>query len=92
VGTTLSSCWRPSLAYRSSSAGGNWEELGILFDATMRSNVIGLYYALRVALHAAIGIFAAESNCALGRRYRVSNRRFWWVITKAPEIDKVGGP
>jgi len=53
------------------------EEQGIPFDATMRSNIMGVYYLLRAALERGVGIFVMTgSNCALGHGYRISNRPF----------------
>ena len=53
------------------------EELGIPFDATMRSNIMGLYYLLQAALQEDVGIFVMTgSNCALGHGYRISERPF----------------
>lgn len=53
------------------------EEQGIPFDATMRSNIMGVYYLLRAALEKGVGIFVMTgSNCALGHGYRISERPF----------------
>jgi len=53
------------------------EERGIPFDATMRSNIMGVYYLLQAALQEEIGIFVMTgSNCALGHGYRISERPF----------------
>jgi nucleoside-diphosphate-sugar epimerase len=53
------------------------EERGIPFDATMRSNIMGVYYLLQAALAEDIGIFVMTgSNCALGHGYRISERPF----------------
>jgi nucleoside-diphosphate-sugar epimerase len=53
------------------------EEQGIPFDATMRSNIMGVYYLLQAALVEDIGIFVMTgSNCALGHGYRISERPF----------------
>jgi len=52
-------------------------ELGIPFDATMKSNILGTYYLLQAALAADVGIFVMTgSNCALGHGYRISDRPF----------------
>lgn len=52
-------------------------EQGVPFDATMRSNIMGLYYLLRAALFNDIGIFVMTgSNCALGHGYRISDKPF----------------
>jgi nucleoside-diphosphate-sugar epimerase len=53
------------------------EERGIPFDATMESNIMGVYYLLQAALQDEIGIFVMTgSNCALGHGYRISERPF----------------
>ena len=53
------------------------EEKGIPFDATMRSNIMGLYYMLQAAVAENIGIFVMTgSNCALGHGFRISRRPF----------------
>jgi nucleoside-diphosphate-sugar epimerase len=53
------------------------EERGISFDATMRSNIMGVYYLLQAALQEDIGTFVMTgSNCALGHGYRISDRPF----------------
>lgn len=53
------------------------QELGVPFDTTMRSNVMGLYYLLQAALCQEAGIFVMTgSNCALGHGYRISSRPF----------------
>ena len=53
------------------------EERGAPFDATMRSNIMGLYYLLQAALQQDIGIFVMTgSNCALGHGFRISNQPF----------------
>jgi nucleoside-diphosphate-sugar epimerase len=53
------------------------KERGIPFDATMRSNIMGVYYLLQAALQEDIGIFVMTgSNCALGHGYRISERPF----------------
>jgi nucleoside-diphosphate-sugar epimerase len=52
-------------------------ERGIPFDATMHSNIMGLYYLLQAALQEDIGTFVMTgSNCALGHGYRISDRPF----------------
>ena len=53
------------------------ERFGIPFDATIRSNIMGLYYLLMVAVEKKIKIFVMTgSNCALGHGFRVSDRPF----------------
>lgn len=53
------------------------EEQGIPFDATMRSNILGLYYLLQAALQKGVEIFVMTgSNCALGHGYRISRNLF----------------
>ncbi len=50
---------------------------GIPFDATMRSNMMGVYYLLQAALQENIEIFVMTgSNCALGHGFRISARPF----------------
>lgn len=50
---------------------------GIPFDATMRSNMLGVYYMLQAALHKNVEIFVMTgSNCALGHGFRISNQPF----------------
>jgi nucleoside-diphosphate-sugar epimerase len=59
-------------AERKSSA-----EQGIPFDATMRSNIMGLYYLLQAALQKDVETFVMTgSNCALGHGYRISSTSF----------------
>ena len=51
--------------------------LGIPFDATMRSNLLGVYYPLMAAVEQQVKIFVMTgSNCALGHGYRISQRPF----------------
>jgi nucleoside-diphosphate-sugar epimerase len=53
------------------------EKQGIPFDATMRSNTLGVYYPLMAAVEKKIKIFVMTgSNCALGHGYRISDRPF----------------
>jgi nucleoside-diphosphate-sugar epimerase len=53
------------------------EQRGIPFDATMRSNIMGLYYLLQAALQQGVETFVlCGSNCALGHGYRISSRPF----------------
>ena len=50
---------------------------GIPFDATMRSNLLGVYYPLMAAVEKKIQIFVMTgSNCALGHGFRISERPF----------------
>lgn len=53
------------------------EALGIPFDATMRSNVMGTYYLMQAAAEAGVRVAVmAGSNCALGHGYRISGQPF----------------
>jgi nucleoside-diphosphate-sugar epimerase len=53
------------------------QKRGIPFDATMRSNMLGVYYPLMAAVEKKIKIFVMTgSNCALGHGYRISDRPF----------------
>jgi len=53
------------------------EERGVLFDETMRTNVIGTYCLLQAAAARGISIFVMTgSNCALGHGYRISDTEF----------------
>ena len=53
------------------------QERGLAFDATMRTNIMGLYYLLQAALAADVGIFVMTgSNCALGHGFRISDKPF----------------
>jgi len=53
------------------------EEKRIPFDATMRSNILGLYYLLQAARDKGVGIFVMTgSNCALGHGFRISKKPF----------------
>ena len=50
---------------------------GIPFDATLKSNVLGLYYLMQAAVAAGVGrVVMAGSNCALGHGYRISQTPF----------------
>src|SRR5215831_2574679 len=50
---------------------------GIAFDATLQSNLIGLYYLLHAAVEAGVHcLVMAGSNCALGHGYRISHTPF----------------
>lgn len=62
------------------------KELGIPFDATFKSNMLGTYYLLQSAIRAGVKVFVmAGSNCALGHGYRISKDPF--PIQKLP-IDE----
>ncbi len=53
------------------------EKRGIPFDATMRSNLMGVYYLLMAAVEKKVKTFVMTgSNCALGHGYRISERPF----------------
>ena len=53
------------------------DKLGIPFDATMHSNIMGLYYLLMATVEERIKIFVMTgSNCALGHGFRISDRPF----------------
>jgi nucleoside-diphosphate-sugar epimerase len=53
------------------------EAQGLSFDATMRTNIMGVYYLLQAALAKDIEIFVMTgSNCALGHGYRISDLPF----------------
>ncbi|OGN10929.1 MAG: hypothetical protein A3J46_04200 [Candidatus Yanofskybacteria bacterium RIFCSPHIGHO2_02_FULL_41_11] len=53
------------------------DKRGIPFDATMRSNILGLYYLLMAAVEKKVKIFVmTSSNCVLGHGFRISNRPF----------------
>ncbi len=55
----------------------NSAERGIPFDATMRSNIMGLYYLLQAALQKGVETFVMTgSNCALGHGFRISSTGF----------------
>ena len=50
---------------------------GISFDATFKSNMLGLYYLMQAAVEAGVGrVVMAGSNCALGHGYRISQTPF----------------
>ncbi len=56
---------------------GEAKKLGIPFDATMRSNIMGLYYLLIAAVEKRVKIFVMTgSNCALGHGFRISDSPF----------------
>ena len=53
------------------------EKQGIPFDATIRSNLLGVYYPLMAAMEKQVQIFVMTgSNCALGHGFRISQRPF----------------
>lgn len=53
------------------------EERHIPPDATMRTNILGLYNLLQAAVAKGIGTFVMTgSNCALGHGFRISHRAF----------------
>jgi nucleoside-diphosphate-sugar epimerase len=50
---------------------------GIPFDATIRSNLLGVYYPLMAAVEKQVKTFVMTgSNCALGHGFRISSRPF----------------
>src|SRR5262249_17306406 len=50
---------------------------GIPFDATFKSNMLGLYYLMHAAVEAGVGrVVMSGSNCALGHGYRISQTAF----------------
>jgi nucleoside-diphosphate-sugar epimerase len=50
---------------------------GFAFDATVQSNLVGLYYLLHAAVEAGVRCMVmAGSNCALGHGYRISQTPF----------------
>ena len=50
---------------------------GFAFDATVQSNLVGLYYLLHAAVEAGVRcVVMAGSNCALGHGYRISQTPF----------------
>jgi nucleoside-diphosphate-sugar epimerase len=54
-----------------------YEERGIPFDDTMRTNIMGTYYLLQACLKRDIGVFVMTgSNCALGHGGRISGTPF----------------
>ena len=54
-----------------------YEERGVAFDDTMRTNIMGTYYLLQACLRRDIGIFVMTgSNCALGHGGRISGTPF----------------
>lgn len=62
-------------------------ERGIPFDATMRSNIMGLYYLLQAALKKGVEIFVMTgSNCALGHGFRISKSPFPFKYLPVDEI------
>jgi len=54
-----------------------YEERGVRFDDTMRTNIMGTYYLLQACLKRDIGILVMTgSNCALGHGGRISGTPF----------------
>jgi len=50
---------------------------GIPFDATFKSNMLGVYYLMQAAVEAGVRrVVMAGSNCALGHGYRISQTPF----------------
>ena len=50
---------------------------GIPFDATFKSNMLGVYYLMQAAVAAGVErVIMAGSNCALGHGYRISQTPF----------------
>jgi len=53
------------------------EELGIPFDATFRTNMLGTYYLMHAAVAANVRtVVMCGSNCALGHGFRISETPF----------------
>jgi len=53
------------------------EKMGIPFDATFKTNMLGTYYLMQAAVNAGVQIVVmAGSNCALGHGYRISRTPF----------------
>jgi len=53
------------------------EEFTAVFDQTMNTNIMGLYYLLQAALRKDVRVFVMTgSNCALGHGFRISQRPF----------------
>jgi UDP-glucose 4-epimerase len=53
------------------------QDQGLPFDATMESNIMGLYYLLHAAQQQGIGIFVLTgSNCSLGHGFRIGDKPF----------------
>lgn len=53
------------------------EEMGIPFDATFKTNMLGTYYLMQAAVEAGVKVVVmAGSNCALGHGYRISKTPF----------------
>jgi nucleoside-diphosphate-sugar epimerase len=54
-----------------------YEQRGVPFDDTMRTNIMGPYYLLQASLKRDIGLFVMTgSNCALGHGGRISGSEF----------------
>ena len=53
------------------------EEMGIPFDATFKTNMLGTYYLMQAAVKAGVKIVVMTgSNCALGHGFRISSTTF----------------
>ncbi len=53
------------------------EEMGIPFDATFKTNMLGTYYLMQAAVEAGVKyVVMAGSNCALGHGFRISGTPF----------------
>ncbi|MEM7536892.1 MAG: NAD(P)-dependent oxidoreductase [Chloroflexota bacterium] len=53
------------------------EGMGIPFDATFKSNMMGTYYLMQAAVEAGVScVVMAGSNCALGHGFRISDTPF----------------
>jgi len=53
------------------------ENMGIPFDATFKTNMLGTYYLMQAAVEAGVKIVVmAGSNCALGHGFRISKTPF----------------
>jgi len=53
------------------------KDMGIPFDTTFKTNMLGTYYLLQAAVQAGVKIMVmAGSNCALGHGYRISGDPF----------------
>ena len=53
------------------------KEMGIPFDTTFKTNMLGTYYLMQAAVQADVRIVVmAGSNCALGHGYRISDTPF----------------
>lgn len=53
------------------------QEMGLPFDATFKSNLLGTYYLMQAAVEAGVQtVVMAGSNCALGHGFRISDTPF----------------